>query len=60
MILLVILSRRAQKDGFETYMFTPDKDYAQLVDSNTYILKPGRGGSEHELIDSQSILKLEY
>ena len=29
------LSRRAQKDGFETYMFTPDKDYAQLVDSNT-------------------------
>ena len=50
------LSRRAQKDGFETYMFTPDKDYAQLVDSNTYILKPGRGGSEHELIDSQSIL----
>ena len=50
------LSRRAQKDGFETYMFTPDKDYAQLVDSNTYMLKPGRGGSEHELIDSQSIL----
>ena len=50
------LSRRAQKEGFETYMFTPDKDYAQLVDSNTYILKPGRGGSEHELIDSQSIL----
>ena len=50
------LSRRAQKDGFETYMFTPDKDYAQLVDSNTYILKPGRGGSEHELIDSKSIL----
>ena len=50
------LSRRAQKAGFETYMFTPDKDYAQLVDSNTYILKPGRGGSEHELIDSQSIL----
>ena len=37
-------------------MFTPDKDYAQLVDSNTYMLKPGRGGSEHELIDSQSIL----
>ena len=50
------LSRRAQKAGFETFMFTPDKDYAQLVDSNTYMLKPGRGGSEHELIDPQLIL----
>ena len=37
------LARQAQKEQFETYMVTPDKDYAQLVDTRTYMLKPGRG-----------------
>ena len=37
------LARQAQKQQFETYMVTPDKDYAQLVDTSTYMLKPGRG-----------------
>ena len=38
------LARQAQKQQFETYMVTPDKDYAQLVDTSTYMLELGRGG----------------
>ncbi len=44
------LARRAENDGFTTFMVTADKDFAQLVDANTYIWKPGRQGNEHEII----------
>lgn len=39
------LARRAEAEGFTTFMVTPDKDFAQLVDANTFIWKPGRQGT---------------
>ena len=39
------LAKQAAKQGFEVYMVTPDKDYAQLVEENVRILKLGRMGS---------------
>lgn len=44
------LAKRAEPAGFETYMVTPDKDFAQLVSPSTFIWKPGKKGSEHEII----------
>ena len=35
------LSKHADKEGFQTYMVTPDKDFGQLVTKNTFIYKPG-------------------
>lgn len=37
------LSKRAEKEGFLTYMMTPDKDFGQLVSEHSLIYKPGRG-----------------
>jgi len=51
------LARTAEKQGFNTYMVTPDKDFAQLVDEHTFMLKPGRGGGEPELLDVAAILE---
>ena len=51
------LARTAEKEGYDTYMVTPDKDYAQLVDEHTFMLKPGRGGGEAELLDVKKILE---
>jgi DNA polymerase-1 len=51
------LARTAEKQGFDTYMVTPDKDYAQLVDKHTFMLKPGRGGGGSELLDVAKILE---
>ena len=51
------LARKAEQQGFETYMVTPDKDYAQLVDEHTFLLKPGRGGGDSELLDVAKILE---
>lgn len=38
------LAKRAEEEGFITYMMTPDKDFGQLVSENIFIYKPGRGG----------------
>lgn len=42
--LIGTLSKMAEKEGFQTYMMTPDKDFGQLVSENIFIYKPGRGG----------------
>ena len=38
------LAKKAEKENFETYMVTPDKDFAQLVNKKTFIYKPLFGG----------------
>lgn len=38
------LAKIAEKEGYYTYMMTPDKDFGQLVTEKSFIYKPGRGG----------------
>jgi DNA polymerase-1 len=40
------LAKKASRKGFETYMMTPDKDFAQLVSDNIFMFKPSRSGNE--------------
>lgn len=42
------LAKKAEKAGLETYMVTPDKDYAQLVSENIYMYRPPRMGNGYE------------
>ena len=49
------MAKRAEKEGFHVYMVTPDKDYGQLISDNITQFKPGKSGSENELIDVQKI-----
>lgn len=49
------MAKRAEKEGFKVYMITPDKDYGQLISSNILQYKPGKSGSENELIDREKI-----
>lgn len=51
------LVRRAEKDSFECFMVTPDKDFAQLISEKICMWKPGRKGSDHEVIDLPTMLK---
>lgn len=51
------LARVAEQKGFTTYMMTPDKDYGQLVDENTFIYKPARLGNGAEIIGVAEICK---
>lgn len=43
------LSRMADKEGFTTYMMTPDKDFGQLVGPNVLQYKPSYRGQDFEL-----------
>jgi DNA polymerase-1 len=43
------LAKEAEKQGFTTYMMTPDKDYAQLVSDQVFMYKPGKGGDDAEV-----------
>ncbi len=43
------LSRRAEQEGFITYMMTPDKDYGQLVTDRVFMYKPSVKGTDPEV-----------
>ena len=45
------MAKRAEKEGFTVYMVTPDKDYGQLISENILQFKPGKSGSDNEIID---------
>jgi DNA polymerase-1 len=47
--LIGTLSKQAEKEGFKTYMVTPDKDFAQLVSENIFMYKPSRMGNGIEI-----------
>ena len=49
------LAWKAEKEGFITYMMTPDKDYAQLVTDKCLIYKPGRGGNPPEIMGVKEV-----
>ena len=51
------LARKAELAGFTTYMMTPDKDYGQLVDNNTFIYKPARSGNGAEIMGIEEVCK---
>ncbi|MFL5753113.1 MAG: DNA polymerase I [Bacteroidia bacterium] len=51
------LAKRAELEGFVTYMMTPDKDYGQLVDANTFIYKPARLGNGIEILGVPEVCK---
>ena len=38
------LAKKAEKKGYQTFMVTPDKDFAQLVSENIFMYRPRFGG----------------
>ncbi len=43
------LAKKAEKEGFTTFMMTPDKDFGQLVTENIFMYKPARSGNKPEV-----------
>ncbi len=50
---------KAEKEGYTTYMVTPDKDFAQLVTDKIKIYKPGIKGAEFEILGVEEV-KAKY
>jgi len=50
------LAKEAEKEGFQVYCMTPDKDFAQLVSENIFIYKPARMGNDMEILGVKEVL----
>ena len=50
------IAKQKAAEGHVVYMVTPDKDFGQLVDYNIFIYKPGRMGSDVEIMGVPEIL----
>ncbi|MDR1406675.1 MAG: DNA polymerase I [Tannerella sp.] len=49
------ISKQAEKEGFEVYMMTPDKDYGQLVSEHVFQFRPRHGGG-YETLGTAEVL----
>ena len=49
------LAKKAEKDDFNVFMVTPDKDFAQLVSKNIFIYKPARMGNDVEIMGVKEV-----
>ena len=49
------LSHKAEKEGFVTYMMTPDKDFGQLVTDKVLIYKPAKFGAPAQVLGPKDI-----
>jgi DNA polymerase I len=50
------IAKKAPKDEFDVYMYTPDKDYGQLVDEHIFLYKPAFMGNSIEVQGVAEIL----
>ncbi|MGE4182714.1 MAG: 5'-3' exonuclease H3TH domain-containing protein, partial [Limisphaerales bacterium] len=44
------LVKRAEPEGFDSFMVTSDKDFGQLVSDRTFLWKPGKQGADSEIL----------
>ncbi|MDR2119688.1 MAG: DNA polymerase I [Tannerella sp.] len=50
------ISKQAEKEGFDVYMMTPDKDYGQLVSEHIFQFRPKHGG-DYETLGVPEVLE---
>ncbi len=51
------IAGKAEKQGYEVFMVTPDKDFAQLVTEHIKIYKPGLKGGDVEILGVKEVLE---
>ena len=50
------IAKHASKEGFEVYMMTPDKDFAQLVEEKIFLYKPAYMGNGVDIMGVEEVL----
>lgn len=51
------IAKQADKDRFDVYMMTPDKDYGQLTESHIFIYKPKYGSNDFDILDDKKVME---
>jgi 5''-3'' exonuclease (including N-terminal domain of PolI) len=52
------IAKHADKDRFDVFMMTPDKDYGQLLtEPHLFIYKPKYGSNDYDLLDDKKVME---
>ena len=51
------IAKRADKERFDVYMMTPDKDYGQLTEPHIFMYKPRYGSNDFDLMDDRRVME---
>lgn len=51
------IAKKIDKDKFDVYMMTPDKDYGQLVEKNIFIYKPKFGSNGFDVMNDKDVME---
>jgi len=55
--LIGTIAKQAEKENYQVYMVTPDKDFAQLVSENIFMYRPARMGNGIEIWGVPEVLE---
>lgn len=55
--LIGTIAKQAEQQGYQIYMVTPDKDFAQLVSENIFMYRPARMGNGIEIWGVPEVLE---
>ena len=50
-------AKNMDRDLFDVYMMTSDKDYGQLTEPTIFIYRPKYGGNDYEILDDKKIIE---
>lgn len=51
------IAKQVDKEQFDVYMMTPDKDYGQLAEEHVFIYRPKYGGNDYEILDDKGVME---
>lgn len=51
------IAKKAEKEGFDVYMMTPDKDYGQLTSDHIFMYKPKFAGNGFDVLGSKEVME---
>lgn len=51
------VAKQADKNRFDVYMMTSDKDYGQLTEQNIFMYRPKYGNNDYEILNDQKVVE---
>src|SRR5690554_697333 len=51
------IAKKMDKEKFDVYMMTSDKDYGQLTEPSIYIYRPKYGGNDYEILNDKNVVE---
>lgn len=51
------IAKQAEKESFDVYMMTPDKDYGQLTSDHIYMYKPKFAGNGFDILNADAVME---